>query len=223
MLVAFWSVKGGVGVTVTAALCRVSWADPEDEVLLVDLGGDLPATLGLPEPVGPGCAEWLQGGGQAESAALRRLESPVTDGLRLLPRGCDVLPRSPELGALVEVLGADHRLVLVDCGQPFDDADPDQPGRAVAVAAEVSWLVVRACYLTLRRAADTSLVPTGALLVQEQGRALNRGDVADALAVPVFAEIAVDPAVARSVDAGLLRSRLPVGLRRVLEGKHPRG
>jgi hypothetical protein len=54
------------------------------------------------------------------------------------------------------------------------------------------------------------------VLVTEPGRALDRGDVERVVGAPVRAEVAVDPAVARAVDAGLLVSRLPRGLERSL-------
>jgi len=56
------------------------------------------------------------------------------------------------------------------------------------------------------------LVLVGVVLVREPGRALGRHDVEDALQVPVRAEIDVEPAVARAVDAGLLATRLPRSL-----------
>jgi hypothetical protein len=55
------------------------------------------------------------------------------------------------------------------------------------------------------------------VLVTEPGRALGVADVEGTLHVPVRAEVAVDPSVARAVDAGLLASRLPRPLARSLE------
>ena len=56
----------------------------------------------------------------------------------------------------------------------------------------------------------------GLVVVTEAGRALDAGDVAEVLGVPVVAEVAVDPAVARVVDAGLLLARPPRPLQRGL-------
>jgi hypothetical protein len=58
--------------------------------------------------------------------------------------------------------------------------------------------------------------PSEIVLLTEPGRALGRGDVERAVGAPVVAEVAVDPQVARAVDAGLLTSRLPRGLAREL-------
>ena len=52
------------------------------------------------------------------------------------------------------------------------------------------------------------------VLVTEPGRALGRADVERTVGAPVVAEVAVDPQVARAVDAGMLTSRLPRGFAR---------
>jgi hypothetical protein len=54
---------------------------------------------------------------------------------------------------------------------------------------------------------------TGAVVVHEPGRSLGVDDITRALGVPVVAEVAWDPGVARAVDAGLLSHRLPGSLR----------
>jgi hypothetical protein len=77
-------------------------------------------------------------------------------------------------------------------------------------------LVLRPCYLALRRAVASSLRPSGVVLVEEAGRALGRRDVESALGVPVRAVVAHDPRIARAVDAGLLARRLPGLLERPL-------
>ena len=113
--------------------------------------------------------------------------------------------------ALAAALSADPRPVVVDCGTAATGA-----ALAVAASATVSLLVIRPCYLALRRALDAPLRPSGVVLVTDEGRSLGRADVEDVLGVPVRAEIRVDPTVARAVDAGLLAGRLPRGLERAL-------
>jgi hypothetical protein len=112
---------------------------------------------------------------------------------------------------LAAVLANDPRPVVVDCG-----SDPHGAALALAAAADRSVLVTRACFLSLRRALAAPLRPSEVVLVTEHGRALTRSDVEDVLGVPVCAEIAVDPVVARAVDAGLLAARLPRALERGL-------
>src|SRR2546426_1176908 len=77
-----------------------------------------------------------------------------------------------------------------------------EPASTLAAAAGLSLLVLRPCYLALRRAIAAPLRPSGVVLVNEPGRSLGRADVEDLLGVPVRAEIDVDPSVARAVDAG---------------------
>jgi hypothetical protein len=55
------------------------------------------------------------------------------------------------------------------------------------------------------------------VVVSERGRALGVADVERIVGVPVVADIAVDAGLARTVDAGLLASRLPRGLLRSLD------
>ncbi|HSH59850.1 MAG TPA: hypothetical protein VK988_09470, partial [Acidimicrobiales bacterium] len=88
MLVACWSAKGGSGTTVVAAaLGHVLARSSPGGVLLVDLGGDLPAALGLPEPTGPGVSDWLAAGDDVPADAFDRLALDGGGGLGVLPRG----------------------------------------------------------------------------------------------------------------------------------------
>ena len=92
------------------------------------------------------------------------------------------------------------------------------PSTPALCAAGSSLLVVRPCYLALRRAVQRRAAADAAVLIDEPGRALDATDVARALGMEVRAVVQWDPAVARAVDAGLLGSRLPRGLARSLTG-----
>lgn len=215
MVIACWSPKGGSGTTVVAvALARLS-ATAHGEAVLVDLGGDAAATLGRAEPAGPGIAEWLAVGDDVPADGLGRLEHPIGSGVSLVGRGEGQLSGGPRAEVLAAVLAADRRPVIVDCGRVvgFDDAEL---GRVLAVTATHSLLVIRPCYLALRRAVAMSFRPSGVVVVEEQGRALDPDDIADILQVPVVAVVAHDRAVGRAVDAGILGDRLPGSLRRAL-------
>jgi len=207
MLIACWSSKGGAGTTVVAASLALLLArrDPAGAVL-ADLAGDGPAVLGLPEPESPGLAGWLAAGTDVPADALGRLEIPADGGLRVLPRGRGPLTaeRADVLGVL---LSADPRPVVVDCG-----SDPTGAALVIAAGATRSILVTRPCFLSLRRMVAAALRPSEVVLLTEPGRALTRLDVEDCVGAPVIAEVAVDPSIARAVDAGLLASRLPRGL-----------
>ena len=209
MLVACWSVKGGSGTTVVAAALGLLLArSAPTGAAVVDLGGDLPAVLGLPEPDGPGLSDWLAAD-DAPVDALERLSLEAGAGLRLLPRGAGAL--SPAGAERLTAALAGGPPSVVDCGPPGDPA-----GMAVASSAALSLLVLRPCYLALRRALAAPIRPSGVVLVSEPRRSLTSRDVEEVLGVPVRAEVAWDAAVARCVDAGLLGGRVPRALERAL-------
>ncbi len=172
--------------------------------LLVDLHGELTSILGLSPDI-DGLAGWFN----TEAASpdlLHRLEVPVADGLSLLPRGgCRSVTRPSRYRLLADLLSIERRTVVVDVGTSAI------PAVALIAQASASVLVTRACYLALR-AARCGPTPDHVLLVKEPGRALNSGDVEAAIGAPVTAMVPWDPAVARSVDAGLLAARLPRSL-----------
>lgn len=197
-----WSAKGGVGTTVVAAsLALVLSRDRAS--LLVDLRGDAPAALGLPETTGPGVADWLCSP-DADAAALQRLTTAATDTLRLAPLGSGPTPDrlNPRWRHLAEALSACGGAVVVDAGT-------GAPPAPLLQAAEQSLLVTRPCYLALRHAVALDVRPTGIVVLHEPGRALHASDIERAVGAPVVAELPFDPVVARSVDAGLLAARLP--------------
>ena len=117
MLYALWSLKQGVGTTVAAAALALHWAqNSEDGTLLVDLCGDLPYALGIPEPDKPGISDWLAAGEDLESDVLGRLEVDVATGLHMLTRGRRPYPEDAQFGTLAQQLAADRRNVVIDCG-----------------------------------------------------------------------------------------------------------
>jgi hypothetical protein len=209
MLIACWSAKGGSGTTVVAASLGILLAERGlGGALIADLAGDIPAVLGLPDSSSPGIAGWLAAGATADT--LDRLALDVAPGLRLLPRGAGAMPDGGSDG-LVAVLargvadGAPFGHVTVaDCGSLTSE-----PAVALASQASLSLLVLRPCYLALRRALVAPIRPTAVILVDEEYRALHGRDIEDVLGVPIRATVPFDPVVARVVDAGLLSSRLP--------------
>ena len=166
MLIACWSPKGGTGTTVVSAALALVLASAEP-TLLVDLAGDIPAALGLSEPDGPGLVDWLAAGADVPSDALARLEVEAGPRLRLLPRGlADTEAVEPgRASALAAALAADRRRVVADCGRAATG-----PALALAAGASVSLLVLRPCYLALRRAQRAPIRPSGVVLITEEGR-----------------------------------------------------
>ena len=235
MYVACWSVKGGSGTSVVAALAARRWAAVTDAgALLVDLCGDAAGLLGVPEPATPGVADWLNVGDEVQIDALRRLEREVAAGLFLLHRGSGPLARTDRADVMARELASEHRVAVVDGGclwRPGGEeaggtaagATPDDIDvrRRIVAGAERSWLVTRACFLSLRRAARAPLQPSGVVLLVEPGRPLTAGDVEDVVGAPVVLRLDVDPSVARAVDAGLLATRVPAALDRALAQATP--
>ena len=203
-----WSVKGGSGTTVVAAALALLSAQRRPTTL-VDLAGDCPVALGSSEPHGPGVSEWLRSP-NADAVALGRLAVDVGERLGLIPRGLAGVADEARWDELVAAL---HELAPV-----VVDAGTGEPPAALVAGGVQSLLVIRPCFLALRRAAQLARRPTGVVLVREPGRALRSRDVEHALGVAVVAEVDVDPAVARAVDAGLLQSRLPRPLASQLRG-----
>jgi MinD-like ATPase involved in chromosome partitioning or flagellar assembly len=212
MLFACWSAKGGSGTTVVAAALALLLADSSPNgVLLIDAAGDVPSVLGLPEPDGPGLADWLAAA-DVSPDALGRLVVDVAPGVQLLPwRGGFGAPTG-EPDRLLTAVAGDRRTIVVDCGSTGGPL-----GLAVAASASVSLLVMRPCFLALRRALAAPIRPSGIVLVNEPGRSLGRDDIEDVLGVPVRAEVPWTEGVARSVDAGLLAGRLPRVLSKALK------
>jgi MinD-like ATPase involved in chromosome partitioning or flagellar assembly len=209
MLVACWSVKGGVGTTVVAASLALLLARRRPGAVLADLAGDAPAVLGVPEPDTPGLAGWLAAGDAVPADGLARLEVEASPSLGLLPRGSG--PLVPDRAAvLASLLDRGLRPVVVDCGTA------ERVAAAVVGGAQRSILVIRPCYLALRRAMASPLRPSEVVVVREPGRALSSQDIESAVGAPVRVEIEADPAVARAVDAGLMAGRLPRSLERGL-------
>ena len=219
MFVACWSVKGGSGTTVISAALALSIAATGRDALLVDLAGDLPAALGIPEPDGPALADWLGAGPGVPPDALSRLEVDAGPSVALLPSG-GVLPDDPKRAEdLAAILAVDARAVVVDCGVVADCGSAASPV-AVTLAghAHLSLLVIRPCYLALRRALAAPVEASGIVLVGEPQRALQQADVEDVLGLRVRAAIPWRPAIATAVDAGLLARRVPSQLERGLRG-----
>ena len=207
-----WSVKGGSGTTVVVAGLAVLLRRTTSQVVALDLAGDLPAALGVPEPPGPGVHEWLAAAPDVGVEALLSLGS-ICDGIQIVATGGGGGPAEPSRWAtLAEGLAgvaAAGTPVVVDCGGP--------PGPELRKSASQSIVVVRSCYLALRRAVELAEhLATGAVLVKEPGRSISGREVERVLGVPVVAEVPYDPAIARAVDAGLLLARPPAGLSRPL-------
>ena len=174
--------RGGQGTTTVAAALALLAADSGPTTLVCDDPTATCALLGIPAPLRD---DWAQ----------------VTTNLRLDPS--DPQPASHDA----------HCTVVVD-GGPLPQHRAGE--RSVAPAGEIDplpgehYAVLRGpCYVALASLLS-SLGPRidGVVLVAEDGRSLTAADVHDVLGVPVVATVPIHPSVARTIDAGLLTSRL---------------
>ena len=212
MLLAMWSPKGGSGTSVLAAACAVVLArGPAGACRVADLAGDQAAIFGLASEPELGLADWLDAGPEAPIEALERMAVAVAPGVELLPSGeagSSLRPRAQaEAGAALAVALRDLEVpVVADCGSAREPA-----ARAIVEVADAAVVVVRGCYLTLRRAVRSPALgcSVAAVLVDEPGRSLTRREIAEVISTPVIARVPLRDTVARAVDAGVLASRLP--------------
>ena len=214
MLVACWSVKGGVGATVVAAGIAAAQAALERrEALLADLGGDQPLVHGLAPSSSAGLRGWTRAGPGVPPDGLALLEEPIDEHRRLLPSGLGRWDPS-RAEALAQALDEDDRVVVVDVGVAVDAP----VGAAIVEAAERSVLVVRACPLSMRAVGSLPADPDVVVVVRDRNRALSWREIADGCGAPVAAELDVDPAVGAAIDAGLLVRPFPHRFVRALRG-----
>jgi conjugative relaxase-like TrwC/TraI family protein len=117
----------------------------------------------------------------------------------------DELPAEivPDLTLTTQPEGGSAELCIVDAGTLTETTDrPSGPGeRRVGVVRGPGYLALRTLL-----ADDYGL--DGIVLLTEPGRALTRRDVTDVTGIEIVATVPVTPAVARSIDAGLLAGRL---------------
>lgn len=225
MVTLLWSVKGGSGTTVVASMLAITSAHP---CLVVDLDGDVPGTFGVAEPSRPGVREWLLDTGPADQ--LVDLVDDVDDSTALLPWSAS--GRAATRRRLPLDIDAVRWTELTDWltswthrheGAVLIDAGTGPPPATLAAHVDHRWVVTRACYLSLRRAGESVVRPTGVVVVEEPGRQLKRREIEHAWGTPVVLSVAHDPAIARAVDAGLVSTSLPRSTRRALNALRPGG
>jgi len=193
-----WTVKGGSGTTVFSAALALALADRHGKATIVDFGGDVPSVLGMAEPAGRGIRDWLSSPGR-DTQEFGHLHLNATSRLRVVPAG-SATSFSDE--ALHDLVGVVDEHTVFDFGTL-------QPPESLRNSLRADWLVLRPCYLALRRAARLATRPNGVVVMREAGRALTARDIQSVVGAPVVGEITVSDGVARSVDAGLLATRLP--------------
>lgn len=142
----------------------------------------------------------------AAAAALIGIPAPLDDDL------VQLTPNLVLVGATPKPEIADDT-VVIDAGRC---TPARRQGPALSAVSDrrtgepvERYAVLRGpCYLALATLLTATEHFDGVILVEEPGRSLSRADVTDVLGLPVVAAVRVDPAVARTIDAGLLLSRL---------------
>ena len=203
-ITALYATKGGQGVTTTTAALALLTAHAGHRTLLVDTGHDLPAALGLPDDTDqPELAEYLE---PASRTTLADIITPVAENLDIISRGtAPIVFSTHTYGLLVGGLGLYDQVII----------DTTDTAYAWTLHVDHRVLVTRPCYLALRRSTITPR-PTHVVLINEPGRALDAKDIEAVTAVPVTATIPYETGIARTIDAGLLTTRLPRTLTRAL-------
>lgn len=216
----FWSFaapKGGVGVSAIAAAVA-STLSRQQSVTVVDFCGDQPDIFGCSEetPSAPGVFDWLEADGSVSADALDNLSIEVSSSLRILPpgsRSSAAVVSAHRCVELVEHLGRSGP-VIADVGVVGRDLLSEMS--VICGASDRTTLVVRACYLVMRRARMIPIVADDVVEVVEGGRSLRTVDIELVLQQPVISRVPFDPAIARALDAGLVGRRLPRPMSRMV-------
>jgi hypothetical protein len=195
----FMSPKGGNCTTVTATAYALLMAARGTHTVLIDLCGDVPAAAGMAEPTTPGINDWLSESSTSDAQTLVTLGTPFDNGLVIVHRGSSFVEGQPRWSDLANAITTLPMNIVIDAGTTFL---PDELRRAVTHVT----MVVKPCYLSLRRASRMQR-PTQLFVVCEESRALTIKDVGHVLGMPVTCEIPYTSAISRAVDAGMLPSR----------------
>ena len=181
---------------------------------LVDLAGDVPAALGVPEPSTPGVGDWLRS--RSSEPAAGRPADPRRRRPLLLPARSDAAARCPRGERLAVALAVSrwrgrrrrrHRAATSGTRRSR------RPG-----PARHPFVLPR-----LRRACASPHSHRGGAGARSRAGRLRAVDIEHSIGAPVVAQLEIDPAVARAVDAGLLANRLPLGMLRGLRALDPLG
>jgi hypothetical protein len=195
----FMSSKGGNCTTVTATAFSLIAASRGLPTVLIDLCGDIPSVVGIPEPSTAGVNDWLAEDSTLDAEALVKLGTPVSPGLVVVHRGARFVQGQPRWSDLAAAMSTLPMNVNIDAGTGY------LPDELRNTKADIT-MVVKPCYLALRRATALSR-PTNIVVIREEGRALTVKDVGNVIGSPILAEIPYSAPISRAVDAGLLLSR----------------
>lgn len=207
----FWSLKGGQGTSVTAAIIALRHQFHHDSVLIIDFGGDIAPILGQRVESQVGLIDWFLS--QSGPEALDQLVTPLLPQLSLLYSGTGVpareaTPFEDRWATLEAWLNHDGRVTIVDLGTL-----PGQPGQLGSLWVQLTtWLlqqyhttlVTRPEYLSLRRYFEHDTIVDSLAILQTSTELLSAEDVADLCDRPVHFHIAIDETISHAVESGTL-------------------
>ena len=154
MVTLCWAAKGGSGTTVVAAALALTSAR---HALLVDLDGELPAALGLPEPDRPGVVDWLSSDAPPDHLHdlahrhrhRRHAAAVLRSSLHVRAGRAAHVRRSTDGAALVRVADRTVGPHATSSSTPVPGEPHPATGR---VPPTTTCSSPDACYLSLRRA-----------------------------------------------------------------------
>ena len=216
MLISCWSPKGGSGTTVIAAALAMLHAQLSGS-WLVDTQGDLDAVFPTGDaPATAGFRQWSSVINDARPQRLADVAYAATSDVTLIPAGPVVAdaprPSAQRIAEFAEWIGDD--VAIVDAGTVGDGGE--SYARLFSDVADHSYCVVRLCFLSLRRLQQSSVTPTGLIIIDEPNRMLAPEDFVRSVHAPVIATIPWDASISRSVNSGTLGRAMPKQLVRAL-------
>jgi MinD-like ATPase involved in chromosome partitioning or flagellar assembly len=197
------ATKGGQGVTTITAALGVLHAQAGQRTLLIDTGGDLPAVLSKPEPLSVGLVDYLID----PNITVDDITVNIGDNLDIVTSGTGPITFTTYTYGLITGGLGDYDTAIIDAGTCATEWNQH---------ADRNVFVTRPCYVAVRRAIHLPRRPTEVLFMAESGRALSAHNIEVVLGVPVTATVPVDIETARIIDAGILGSRMPQKMSRVL-------
>lgn len=206
MITAFVGSKGGVGNSVTALTTASSARRAGNQVLLVDLTGDIGVILGT-SPDLPGVAEMTQSG-EVSQMAVQGMSVQVDGGgsISLLPRGQgDIDPTALE-DLWESASRVPHLVCIVDAGR-------GEEALSMVASDHIRRAVMTECdYQSLHRTRDLLNSPIAEIddmvVMGDSSRALGLSDIEAAAGRRATAYIERRREIARWADAGLILDRV---------------
>ncbi|MDF1487670.1 septum site-determining protein Ssd [Tessaracoccus caeni] len=199
-VVALVGASGGLGTSTMAAALSLTAADQGSRVALVELdpcGGGLDLLLGAETQRGFRWPDLLHAAGELEDL---RESLPSVDGVAVVSaqRSTHVAVSPASVSAVLGSLRRTNDYVFLDCGREPRDHGAEADEMILLVGADV-----RGVSAARMRMATSGVSPTVVMVRSGVGRRVPAGAVADAIGLPLLAEVRHDAAVPKLAELGL--------------------